>query len=257
MVCRAMAGVYKAGWRQISWYIGKYIPPDYQNAAHIGATLYPFFAFFLLLFPSYRKLPKEFIRDHRGELTTFFFVGVFLGLSGWAFFSATHGSALGGGTKFLLAILSIPAVLAMIALVLSSIVWIPAGLFLLPAWLFSVVSHPFKLGYFLVVKAPVMAWHYLHYLTVPHPAEWVLLKQQKMRMRRGVKVDPVTLGEELGGAMYNMEREGLPPWWKSENWRRRLKTLRAEKALRERLKAEKDIVDDETERLRERNRPQR
>jgi hypothetical protein len=124
---------------------------------------------------------RALLIQHSRAFPIYLVVGVFLGLSGWAFSAAT-GSAVGGGAKFLLAVLSIPAVVALIALVLSSIVWIPAGLFLLPAWLFWVVSHPFKVVYFLVVKVPVMVLHYLHYLTVPHPAEEVY----KNGMAKGV-----------------------------------------------------------------------
>jgi hypothetical protein len=97
------------GWFEIIMYIEQYIPPDYRNAARVGASVYPFLAFFLLLFPGYRRFPKDFIMEYRGEFPTFLFIGVLLGLSGWAF-SAAQGSGLGGGTKFLLGVLSIPAV---------------------------------------------------------------------------------------------------------------------------------------------------
>jgi hypothetical protein len=148
-----------AVWRIIDTSISQYFPPDYQNAVRVGVSVYPFLAAFLLLFPTYRKLPKDFIWEHRDEFSTYLFLGVFVGLSGWALstLSASGGSA---GTKLLLGVLSIPAVLAMIALFVSSIVWIPAGLFLL---------QPFKLVYFLVVKGPVKALQGFHYLMVPHP----------------------------------------------------------------------------------------
>jgi hypothetical protein len=141
------------GWFEIIMYIEQYIPPDYRNAARVGAFVYPFLAFFLLLFPGYRRFPKDFIMEYRGEFPTFLFIGVLLGLSGWAF-SAAQGSGLGGGTKFLLGVLSIPAVVALIVIVLISIIWVPAVLFLLPACLFWIVSQPFKVAYFLVVKGP-------------------------------------------------------------------------------------------------------
>jgi hypothetical protein len=142
-----------AGWGVISTYISQHIPPDYQDATRVGLSLYPFLAFFLLLFPGYRRFPKDFIMEYRGEFPTFLFIGVLLGLSGWAF-SAAQGSGLGGGTKFLLGVLSIPAVVALIVIVLTSIIWVPAVLFLLPACLFWIVSQPFKVAYFLVVKGP-------------------------------------------------------------------------------------------------------
>lgn len=215
-----------AGWGVISRYIVDHIPPDYQNAAHAGVSLYPFLALFLLLFPSYRTLPKEFVSDHQEELPIYIFVGVFLALSGWAFWAATRGPALGGGAKFLLAVLSIPAVLALIALVLTSIVWIPAGLFLLPAWLFWVVSQPLKVVYFLAVKVPLMVLHYLHYLMVPHPAEEVY----KNGMARGVPLPE--LARDVARAMYVHDLNIYnrpPPVWKSQNQKKRI--AEAEKLL--------------------------
>jgi len=239
-----------AGWGVISHYIEQYIPPDYRTAARVGVSLYPFLAFFLLLFPSYRKLPKDFIRDYRiehlGEFPTFLFVGVFLSLSGWAFWAATRGPALGGGAKFLLGVLSIPAVIALIVLVLSSIFWIPAALFLLPAWLFWVVSQPLKVAYFLVVKVPFMVLHYLHYLAVPHPLEEVVKKYEEVRARRGA-VDYASFAQKMARARYNRMRDGIPAWWKSKNWEKRLRDM---KALRGRMQSEKDVAKDFKEEFR-------
>lgn len=112
------------------------------------------------------------------------------------------------GTKFLLGVLSIPIVLAMIALFLSSIVWIPAGLFLLPAWLFWVVSKPLKIAYFLVVKGPFMVLHYLHYLMVPHPVEEVIKQYEAVRTR-DAKIDYASFARKMAQARYNL-RNGIP-----------------------------------------------
>jgi hypothetical protein len=160
--------VARTGWEIVTQQIDQHVPPEYRKAARIGLSLYPFFAAFLLLFPSYRKLPREFVRDHQGDFPIYLVMGVVLGLSGWALstLSASGGSA---GTKFLMGVLSIPAVLAMIVIFLSSIIWVPALLFLIPAWLFWILSQPFKVVYFLVVKGPVMVLHNLHYMLVPHP----------------------------------------------------------------------------------------
>jgi hypothetical protein len=105
-----------AGWGIISLSISQYVPPEYQNAARIGVSVYPFLAFFLLLFPSYRKMPKNLIRKHQEDFPIYLFLGVLVGLSGWAFWAATRGSALGMGAKFLLGVLSIPAVVALISI---------------------------------------------------------------------------------------------------------------------------------------------
>jgi hypothetical protein len=222
-----------------------------STIVRIGVSLYPFLAFFLLLFPGYRRLPQDFIREHREEFPIYLFMGVLLGLSGWAF-SAANGSAV-SGTKALLWLLSLPAVLAWIVLILTSIVWVPAGLFLLPAYLFWVGSLPFKVAYALVVKAPFMAWHYLHYLTVPHPLEKVIKEYEKVRLRRGIRIDHAAFGEEMERARYDHEREGIPAWWKSKNWERRLRNILG---LRGRVSAERDVADAYTEEIRARNRQQ-
>jgi hypothetical protein len=123
------AEVVKTGWGIVTQQINQHVPPDYRTAARVGVSVCPLLAFFLLLFPSYRKLPKDFIRDfmweHREEFPTYVFLGVLLGFSGWAFWAATKGPTHGAGTGFLLGVLSIPVVLAMIFVLLSSIVWCP------------------------------------------------------------------------------------------------------------------------------------
>jgi hypothetical protein len=136
--------------------------------------------------------------------------------------------------------LSIPVFLAWIALVLTSIVWVPALLFLLPAWLFWAVSQPLKVAYFLVVKGPVKVLHGLHYLMVPHPLEEVIKKYEEARARRdGAKIDYASFAEKMARRRYNRMRDGIPAWWKSKNWERRLKDTMA---LRGRVRAEKDVA---------------
>jgi hypothetical protein len=215
-------------WLIVSYYIDKYTPPDYQNAVRVGVSIYLFLACFLLLFPTYRKLPKDFIRDSMWEYREVFpfylFVGVLVGLSGWAF-SAAQGSAHSTGAKFLLGVLSIPVFLAGIALILTSIVWVPALLFLLPTWLFWAVSQPFKVAYFLVVKGPVKVLHGLHYLMVPHPLEEVIKKYEEVRARDGAKIDYASFAEKMARGRYNWVRDGIPAWWKSRNWEKRLKKI--------------------------------
>jgi hypothetical protein len=235
-----------AGWGVISHNIEQYIPPDYRTAARIGVSLYPFLAAFLLLFPSSRQVPKDFVRDLREELPVYLFLGVLVGLSGWAFWAVTRGSAHGAGTKFLLGVLSIPAVVALIALVLTSIIWIPAVLFFLPAFLFWVLSQPFKVVYFLVVKGPVMVLHNLHYMLVPHPLEDVIRQHDEVQARRGA-VDYASSARKMAKARYNGLREGLPAWWQSPNWEKRLKD---KMALRGRVQSETNVADEDMEEFR-------
>ncbi len=122
------------------------------------------------------------------------------------------------------------------ALALTSIVWIPIVLLLLPAFVFAIVSLPFKLAYFLLVagvKAPIIIWHSLHYLFVPHPAETAY----NAGMARHV---PLTrLAADVANAMYQYDMrdyDRLPSAWRSRNWQRRME------AFRHRIRAENDFM---------------
>lgn len=106
----------------------------------------------------------------------------------------------------------------------------------------------------LTVTLPFLAWHYMHYLFVPHPMEKVIKKHERVRLKRGVKIDHGAFAEELDMAKYDPEREGIPAWWKSKNWERRLKDILA---ARGRMKTEKDVADEYTEAARKSNRQQR
>jgi hypothetical protein len=158
------------GWGVIIRLIEQYIPVNYQHAAKIVASLYPFIAVVLLLFPGYRKLPQEILAGFWGIFPALPFVGGFLGLSFWAHEVVLHlpkcpFSAACELKVMFLGFLSLPYLLFMIALILTSVLWIPAVLLLLPAFVFAIVLLPFKLAYFLLVagvKAPIIIYHYLH-----------------------------------------------------------------------------------------------
>ena len=134
----------------------------YGKVIKIAVSLFPV-AFVLLLFPSYRRLPKEMLTKVIGDeffpVFLIFFGGLF-GLSAWAFSAAQHMPS--EASQDVLSLLGLPALLFMMLLAFTSIVWIPIVLLLLPAFVFAIVSLPFKLAYFLLVagvKAPIIIWH--------------------------------------------------------------------------------------------------
>ncbi|MGH8656232.1 MAG: hypothetical protein ACREUI_03210 [Burkholderiales bacterium] len=208
----------RAWWGIIAQSIDQHVSPAWRNAAKIAASLYPFFAFVLLLFPGYRKVPKEMLTGDK-EMFPFYLVVVgLLGLSAWTLWemNKTGLSIHPTGGNMLLWLLSLPALLAVAFLILTSVLWVPFVLFLLPALVFSVVSLPFKLAYFLVIYGPIMAWRYLHYLFVPHPAE--------RAYREGLQNDiPLSvIAANVGDILYEQAFEALrrrrhPPAWVSKN----------------------------------------
>jgi len=80
--------------------------------------------------------------------------------------------------------------------------------------------------------------------------EKAILKHEKMKMKRGVTIDHEAVAGEISRAQYDPERDGIPVWWKSANWARRLKNAAA---LRSRVKTERQVADEYTEELRKRN----
>lgn len=141
---------------------------------------------------------------------------------------------------------------AILTIALGVTVWVLVPLYFVFCALFLLFVGPgtvWALSVF-TLRAPFLLWHYLHYVFVPHPMEGVIKKYEKMRLRRGVKIDRGALAEEMERARYD-DREGIPPWWKSENWARRLKNVAA---LRKRVKIETDVADAYTEDAEGRNR---
>jgi hypothetical protein len=132
----------KQWWKMVEGFIDRYTPHDseydYRNAVKIAASLYPFVAIVLLLFPSYRRLPKEILTKVREDeffpVFVIFFGGLF-GLSVWAFSTAQHMPS--GASKDVLSMLGLPGLLFMMLLGFTSIVWIPIVLLLLPAFVFA------------------------------------------------------------------------------------------------------------------------
>lgn len=229
---------------------------------------YAGFAVVAPLFPVYREGVRVYLGGLKEQTAVYCILTILYGLSMWAWFtgvdildhqldphtwiSGSRGLTL--LTGLLLFAIGLYGLFVSFVLGITSVIWLPVLLLVLPGLVVLFASSLLKgvfVGMLFVAKLPLLAWHYLHYLFVPHPAERIILKHEKMRMERGVKIDHAALGEELSTVMYNKEREGLPAWWKSESRRKRLEKLRG------RIKVEKDIVDDTTEDIRERNRRER
>jgi hypothetical protein len=107
--------------------------------------------------------------------------------------------------------------LLMIALILA--LWIGIPLYLL-FLLFTLPSMLFVILRFLV-RLPLLTYHHLHYLTVPHPAETAY--------RAGVANDlPMEeLASVVADAMYrdHGDLDALPPAWKSRNKKKKAEAL--------------------------------
>jgi hypothetical protein len=76
----------------------------------------------------------------------------------------------------------------------------------------------------LLVRLPLLTYHYLHYLTVPHPAETAY--------RAGIAEHlPIPeLARTVADAMYRYDLkdfDGLPPQWKSKNYKKRIEAFDA------------------------------
>jgi hypothetical protein len=228
-------------WKTFERFIDQHVPYDKEfdlrSAIKIFVSLYPFVVAVLLLFPSYRRLPKKFLayvmEEREDLLPLLIFFGGLLGLSSWAWYAAEHGNHPGTG---LLVLLGLPAVIFWLALMMTSIVWIPIVLLVLPAFVVAIVPLPFKFASFLLVacvKAPIIFWHYVHYLFVPHPAETAY----NAGMTRHV---PLTqLAADVANAMYQYDMrdyDQLPRAWRSRNWQRRIE------AFRNRIRAENDFM---------------
>jgi hypothetical protein len=105
--------------------------------------------------------------------------------------------------------------LLMIALGLTFWIGIPLYLFFLLLTLPSVLFVILRL----LVRLPVLAYHYLHYLTVPHPAETVY----RAGMANHLPIPE--LASTVADAMYRYDLkdfDALPKAWKSKNWTKRI-----------------------------------
>jgi len=140
--------------------------------------------------------------------------------------------------------IGVPAMLVglVIALVLRAAVYVVPPLYILFV-LFAMPSIAFVILRFLV-RLPVFAYHYVHYLSVPHPAE--------SAYRAGVANDlPMEeLASVVADAMYVYDHgdlDALPPAWKSRNQKKRAEAFKdlvdAEGPLMEAIMANLEMKD--------------
>lgn len=129
----------------------------------------------------------------------------------------------------------------LLMIVLGLSVWICIPLYLL-FLLFTLPSMLFVILRFLV-RLPILTYHHLHYLSVPHPAETAY--------RTGIAQDlPMEeLASVVADAMYldHEDLDALPPAWKSRNQKRRAEAFKdlvnAEGPLMEAIMANLEMKD--------------
>jgi hypothetical protein len=202
---------------------------------------YAVFAALLLLLPPYRNAVRNNIAfvvlGVLGMLlfVIWFFGGVWL----WAMLNdismaETH---LPLQDRRLLVILAsgIPTVLLALALLVTMYVGFPLMALFLLLWLPGFCYFILSCAVYYALWSPVLLWHSLHYLLVPHPAETAY----KAGMAEHVPYPE--LARTVANAMYQYDLkdfERLPKRWKSKNWQKRID------AFRERLEAEDKFMEE-------------
>lgn len=213
---------------------------------------YAVFAVAILLFPGYPKtLNKLFGRFDKVDVMAFLVVCVVGGLlfsawlgylhvaddtRNWPFEHSRVANSLVG---LLLFLPGLAGLVVAIAFVVSGIIWVPLGLFFLPGFLCALVLATGK-GIFLFLSAPValvlIAWQYLHYLFVPHPAERAYRTGIAKRLPTTELVASVADAISQNDIRRFLGRKRYPRAWVSENQQKRIN------ALTEKLKASSDFI---------------
>lgn len=127
----------------------------------------------------------------------------------------------------------IPALLLQIALLLTIYVGFPLMALFLLLWLPGFCYLVLSSAVYYALWSPVLLWHYLHYLFVPHPAETAY----RTGMARRVPLPQ--LAADVADAMYQYDLrdyDRLPRAWRSRNWQRRIE------AFHRRIRAEDDFM---------------
>jgi hypothetical protein len=202
---------------------------------------YAVFAAQLLLLPFYRNAVRNNIAFVvLGVLVMFLFVIWFFGgVWLWAMFNDISMAEvhLPLQNRRLLVILAsgIPTVLLGIALLATMYLGFPLMALFLLLWLPGFCYFILSSALYYALWSPVLLWHYLHYLLVPHPAETAY----KTGMAEHVPYPE--LARTVANAMYQYDLkdfERLPKRWKSKNWQKRID------AFRERLEAEDKFMEE-------------
>lgn len=213
-----------------------------QNIAAIGG-IYALLALLWLSQPQYRDKGWE----HLGALcfgfmalVVWFIVGSWLAITFREITRAHPGMLLFQrefGWWFITLFTGILWPLLMIALGLTLWIGVPIYflvlLFLLPSVLYVILQ--------LLVRLPFLTYHYLHYLTVPHPAE----SAYRAGMANYLPIPE--LARSVADAMYRYDLkdfDALPKAWKSKNWTKRID------AFHDRLQAEDRFMEELIKNLR-------
>jgi hypothetical protein len=207
-----------------------------HNIMAIGGV-YALIALWLLLKPQYRDDGWE----HLGALcfgfmafVVWFIVAAWIGTAG-SEMRLAHGGTFAvqrGDASWLIKLFTgLIHPLLMIALGLS--VWIGIPLYLL-VLLFTLPSVLFVILR-LLVRLPVLIYHHLHYLTVPHPAETAY------RAGMAANLPLAELASTVADAMCESDFKGyaaLPKAWKSKNWTKRIDAFHARLEAQDRFMEE-------------------
>ena len=199
---------------------------------------YAVFAAMLLLLPSYRNAVRgsmAFVVLAMFLLPIVFFCGVWLFIMLTHIFQAEAHLPLENRRWLVTWASGIPALLLQIALLLTIYVGFPLMALFLLLWLPGFCYFILSSAVYYALWSPVLLWHYLHYLFVPHPAETAY--------RTGMikHVPYPELARTVADAMYQYDLkdfERLPKRWKSKNWQKRID------AFRERLEAEDKFMEE-------------
>lgn len=138
-------------------------------------------------------------------------------------------------------VIGVPVMLfgLVVGLVVRAAVYVVPPLYILFV-LFAIPSIVFVILR-LLVRLPVITYHYLHYLTVPHPAE------SAYRAGMANRIPIPELARTVADAMYqhdHLDYDALPKAWKSKNWKKRID------AFHDRLQAEDRFMDELIKNLR-------
>jgi hypothetical protein len=218
------------GKRWVTWVLAS----EYGDRVRLFLYVYLVYAVAALLFPGYPKTFRAFSKIiDKDQLEIAKILGVLGGVlilcwfayKGVADRANSHPSA---DYLIPLLILFFPAIgglLVMIGIAISSVVWIPVLLIVLPGILAALFRSVFTLVILAPMKGLIAIWRYLHYLFVLHPAETVY----RQGMEKHVPLPE--LAANVANAMYTYDFSRFwhlrryPPAWVSQNQERRIRAL--------------------------------
>jgi hypothetical protein len=202
---------------------------------------YAVFAAMLLLLPSYRNAVRNNIAFVvLGVLVMLLFViwffgGVWLRAMLDDILQAEAHLPLQNRRLLVILASGIPSVLLGLALLITMYLGFPLMALFLLLWLPGFCYLVLSSTVYYALWSPVLLWHYLHYLFVPHPAETAY----KTGMAEHVPYPELARTVANAMSQYDLKDfERLPKRWKSKNWQKRID------AFRERLEAEDKFMEE-------------